>query len=64
MITITSFVREFRGPDAIVECAIADAAGNDVSHCLMTVAYVDKETNRATDWPADRMAPFFENLTS
>ena len=26
----------------------------------MTVAHVDKETNRATDWPADRMALFLE----
>lgn len=26
----------------------------------MTVAHVDKETNRATDWPADVAALFFE----
>jgi acyl-CoA thioester hydrolase len=26
----------------------------------MTVAHVDRETNRATDWPPDRMAVFFE----
>ena len=59
--TITSFVREFRGADAIVECTMTDAAGNSLSRCLMTVAHVDKETNRATDWPADRMALFLEN---
>jgi acyl-CoA thioester hydrolase len=60
-ITITSFVREFRGADAVVECTMTDAAGNSLSRCLMTVAHVDKETNRATDWPADRMALFLEN---
>jgi len=27
----------------------------------MIVAYVDKSTNRATDWPADAMALFFED---
>jgi acyl-CoA thioester hydrolase len=30
----------------------------------MTVAHVDKETGRATDWPADVMALFFEKETS
>ena len=59
-ITITSFVREFRGPDALIECTMADAAGTIVSRCLMTVAHVDKETNRATDWPDERKALFFE----
>ena len=59
-IVITSYVREFRGPDAIIECAMVDPAGKNVSRCLMTVAYVDKETNRAADWPADLMALFFE----
>ncbi len=59
-ITITSFVREFRGPDALIECTITDAAGRIASLCLMTVAHVDKTTNRATDWPPERMALFFE----
>jgi acyl-CoA thioester hydrolase len=59
-ITITSFVREFRGPDALIECTMIDSAGKNVSRCLMTVAYVDKDSNRATDWPADLMALFFE----
>lgn len=58
-ITITSHVREFRGPDALIECTMNDAAGKAVSRCLMTVAHVDKETSRATDWPADRIALFF-----
>jgi acyl-CoA thioester hydrolase len=62
-ITITSFVREFRGPDALIECSMLDSGGKAVSRCLMTVAYVDKETNRATDWPSDRMALFFEKDT-
>jgi acyl-CoA thioester hydrolase len=60
-ITITSFVREFRGPDAVIECTMTDASGKRLSHCLMTVAHVDKETNRATDWPADRVALFLES---
>ena len=59
-ITMTSFVREFHGPDALIECAMVDSAGKNVSRCLMTVAHVDKETNRATDWPPDLMALFFE----
>lgn len=59
-ITITSFVREFRGTDAFIECAMADAAGTTLSRCLMIVAHVDKQTNRATDWPPERQALFFE----
>jgi acyl-CoA thioester hydrolase len=63
-ITISSFVREFRGPDAFIECTMLDSAGTNLSRCLMTVAHVDKETNRATDWPPDRMALFFEKETA
>lgn len=63
-ITITSFVREFRGPDALIECTMLDSAGTNVSRCLMTVAYVDKKTNRATDWPPDISALFFEKETT
>jgi acyl-CoA thioester hydrolase len=63
-ITITSFVREFRGPDALIECTMVDSEGKYVSRCLMTVAHVDKETNRATDWPPELMALFFEEETS
>ncbi len=58
-IIITSFVREFRGPDAIVECTMVDSAGKTVSRCLMTVAYVDKATTRAAPWPPEHMALFF-----
>jgi acyl-CoA thioester hydrolase len=42
---------------------MVDEAGNNVSRCLMTVAYVDKNTNRAMDWPADTMELFFEKET-
>ena len=59
-ITITSFVQEFRGPDAYIECSMEDEAGKNVSRCQMIVAYVDKNTNRATNWPTDTMALFFE----
>lgn len=63
-ITITSFVREFRGPDAYIELSMTDEAGKTVSRCLMLVAYVDKKTNRATDWDPDTMALFFEPETT
>lgn len=59
-ITITSFVREFRGTDALIECAMLDAAGKPLARCLMTVAHVDKASRRATDWPPDRQALFFQ----
>jgi acyl-CoA thioester hydrolase len=63
-VVITSFVREFRGSDALIECSMVDAGGRNVSRCLMTVAHVDKETNRATDWPPDLRALFFERDTT
>jgi len=60
-ITITSFAREFNGADATIECSMMDETGKIVSQCLMVVAYVDKETRRSADWPADTMALFFED---
>jgi acyl-CoA thioester hydrolase len=60
-ITITSFVREFHGPDAHIECTMVDEGGKTVSRCLMIVACVDKETNRSMDWPADAMALFYQD---
>ena len=60
-IVITSFVREFRGPDALIECNMVDANGVEVSRCLMTVAHVDRQTNRATDWPPDLTALFYQD---
>jgi acyl-CoA thioester hydrolase len=59
-VTITSFVREFLGPDAYIECSMTDADGKQVSQCLMIVACVDKNTNRAMDWPAATTALFFK----
>jgi acyl-CoA thioester hydrolase len=53
-------VRDFSGPDAVIEGTMVDAAGKTLSRCLMTVAYVDRQTNRAADWPADVTALFFE----
>jgi acyl-CoA thioester hydrolase len=61
VITITSFVREFCGSEAHIECSMVDEVGKQVSRCLMIVAYIDKNTNRAIDWPADTMALFLEN---
>ena len=37
-VSITSFVREFRGAEAMIECTMTDAAGTTVSTCLMVVA--------------------------
>lgn len=59
-IAITSFVREFRGPDALIECTMIDSTGQHLSRCFMTVAHVDKRTNRAIDWPPDLIDLFFE----
>jgi len=59
-VTITSFVREFRGPDAFIECTMADEEGKTLSRALMVVACVDKATSRGMDWPADAAALFYE----
>ena len=32
-ITITSFVQEFRGPDAYIECSMQDETGKTLSRC-------------------------------
>ena len=58
-ITISSFVREFRGPDAHIECTMSDEAGMPLSRCLMVVTCVDKTTHRSMDWPLDSQALFF-----
>jgi len=60
VISITSFVREFLGPDAHIECDMTDERGRVVSKCHMVVAYVDKGTNRSADWPVHVMDLFFE----
>lgn len=62
-ITITSLVREFRGPDAIIECTMVDSEETVLARCMMTVAHVDRESKRATDWSLDEMALFFESGT-
>jgi acyl-CoA thioester hydrolase len=59
-LTITSFVREFQGSDAYIECHMVDEAGKEISRCLMVVACVDKRNNRSMDWPAESMALFFQ----
>jgi acyl-CoA thioester hydrolase len=33
-VSITSFVREFRGPDAYIKCSMLDEVGRDVARCL------------------------------
>ena len=59
-ITITSFVQEFLGPDAVIECTMVDSGGKTLSRCLMTVAHVDRETSRGTEWPPALKALFFQ----
>lgn len=59
-ISITSFVREFCGPDAHIECSMADDKGKVVSRCHMVVAYVDRSTNKSADWPGHVMDLFSE----
>lgn len=59
-ITIASFVREFNGPDALIECSMVDDGGKTLSKCIMVVSYVDKVTNRSAAWPNDIMDLFFE----
>jgi acyl-CoA thioester hydrolase len=39
---------------------MADKDGVVAATCLMVVAYVDKATHRAADWPEDVAALFFE----
>jgi acyl-CoA thioester hydrolase len=41
-----------------------DSAGATVSRAVMTVAYVEKGTTRAAEWPADVVALFFEAETA
>lgn len=60
-IVITSFVRDFRGPDALVECSMLDSAGKVLALCVMIVAYVEKATSRAADWPSELQALFFHD---
>jgi acyl-CoA thioester hydrolase len=59
-ITITSFVRDFQGADAIIELDMVDAKGKTLAHGVMTCAHVDRQTQRASAWPADLAALFFE----
>ena len=58
--TITSHVREFRGSEAVVECTMDNADGVRLSRCSMSVAHVDRQTGRATDWPVRLRDLFFE----
>ena len=59
-IVITSFVREFYGADAVIALEMLDTNGKTLSRCVMTCAHVDRQTQRASDWPSDVAALFFE----
>lgn len=60
-LTISSFVREFQGSNAFIECRIVDEAEQEISRCLMIVACVDKRTNRSMDWPEDARVLFYQD---
>ena len=60
-IVITSSVKSFEGSDAVIECAMRDPKGKTLARCLMTVAHVDRATGRASSWPAEVAALFFES---
>jgi acyl-CoA thioester hydrolase len=59
-IFIKSFVREFVGPDANIECVMTDINQKTLSRCLMVAACIDKKTNKPMDWPSDTMALFYK----
>ncbi|NBC64505.1 MAG: hypothetical protein GVY07_02425 [Bacteroidetes bacterium] len=60
-IIITSYVKEFKGPDAYIKCTMKDKAEQDISHCLMIVTCVSKDTNHSMDWPDETKVLFFED---
>jgi acyl-CoA thioester hydrolase len=62
-IVITSFVRDFQGADAIIELNMVDAKGKTLARGVMTCAHVERQTQRASDWPADVVALFFEKAS-
>jgi acyl-CoA thioester hydrolase len=39
---------------------MVDTKGKTLSRCVMTCAHVDRQTQRASDWPSDVAALFFE----
>ena len=61
VITITSFVRDFEGPDAFIECTMKGPEGKPLSKALMVVACVDRATNRSREWPEDAIALFYHS---
>jgi acyl-CoA thioester hydrolase len=59
-VTISSFVRDFQGADAFIECTMQDRAEKSLARCLMVVAHVDKATGRSSNWPDERQSLFFQ----
>ena len=57
---ITSRPESSVEPTPSSSVVMVGAAGKEISRCLMTVAYVDKATTRAKDWPADVSALFLK----
>lgn len=63
-IVMTSFVREFDGPDATIDCTMTGPDGSTLANCVMVVAHVDTASGHATDWPPDHAALFFDDEPS
>lgn len=59
-VTITSFVRAFTGTDALVDAMMIDPTGKTLANCAMTVAYIDRATQRPATWPPAVQALFFD----
>lgn len=56
---VTSFVREFVGSDAHIECTMTDSKGRVAATCLMLATCVDKSTMKSMEWPADQISRFY-----
>ena len=46
---MVSFVRELRGSDSILDCAMVDRSGKLIARCVMVVAHVDRATKARGD---------------
>lgn len=63
-VIITSYVDQFDGPNAAIVCDMKSEDDSTLSRCLMTVAFVEKSTQRSADWPQDVMDLFYEPVSN
>ena len=59
-ISISSFVREYKGFQAFVELEMTNSQGGVVSRCKMVGVCIEKKTLRPMDWPAEVVAASFK----